>query len=850
MKLKKNKLFFISASASVLAPISLAVACETQEENNKEKDINSQLEKALKEIEILSKQKSELENKQNDFSLENKTLKSKNTELERQNSQERNRRKKDFDTFKKAYEKFSNHAKEQINKINETILSLSVKYEIDVVKLGSQYPKSLEQEALTKIDELNKLLMSDEADILATSLVINTSLRELYEQLLAEYKALTQLEYILSISSEKQLTNLKANIDNIYTTEVNKGKNLNSTEVFYPSIQTLANEYINTLIKTPTTEETKSSEEEQKLNSTFAGELNKLKTEFEEIYRVTQENLETLATTHSINKDFLGIKYLEDLKAQQAKQIEILEKDVTIENYTHAIKALNVLDAINNNIAHSLTSLNQLDKLLELLTVEQKAQIINNGEANYKKLVEETKKSFPETPEENIYPTIIHIYQGISKEITNYLVENNKQATKEVDQKNTDKSKKTINEDKTLEEITSKETMKTDNSNDQPKEENSPVVITEETSKETAETKKEDNEKQNENSETITPAPSVESKENKSEEITPSDTTSLETTPAEKPQEAKQIIRIGQWYLDELQVRTNAQRQNDLESRTRAISDLINHLKIDIQAVTNYNNITGVEELIKKLNELDSQANWKYVVKEDTNKTAFLYKASKVKIKNFEDQETQEVLAYDNTNFVKNDGAKNSNYNVAPVGVFFETLGNIKNDFTVVASHFIRSRGTTKETENEAKNLVNVMKWFDEKDGTNDDLIFLGNTNVTTTKNHEVFFAELLNANYKALLDTNINTTLSNRTEKQYSNQPDKIFYKGTLVNENTNSFPLFDIVDNKIIKNINSFEEWKAHVDAKRDRPFANNAGYFYNIIAKNSPIYFDLVLDQNDTN
>ncbi|MCP4354783.1 MAG: hypothetical protein GY793_03970, partial [Proteobacteria bacterium] len=164
---------------------------------------------------------------------------------------------------------------------------------------------------------------------------------------------------------------------------------------------------------------------------------------------------------------------------------------------------------------------------------------------------------------------------------------------------------------------------------------------------------------------------------------------------------------------------------------------------------------------------------------------------------------------------------KNSAYTRPPFGAQFETSNG--KDFTAVIAHFdspkagkahvghaveknTSSKNTTKTYEGsissknnkygttlgtqelfEAEQTKNVMDYFKTINGGDEDMIFMGDTNIPLTKNGTPF-QKLLDAGYKRLFDPsspNSKTSMSmfaKTNDKLYSNPYDKIFTNSPMV--------------------------------------------------------------------
>ncbi|WP_338822333.1 MnuA family membrane nuclease [Mycoplasmopsis felifaucium] len=308
-----------------------------------------------------------------------------------------------------------------------------------------------------------------------------------------------------------------------------------------------------------------------------------------------------------------------------------------------------------------------------------------------------------------------------------------------------------------------------------------------------------------------------------------------------------------------------------------ALASVIYKNNYDLVGLVEVDGKNAVNNLVSKLNELYKTDKYDYL---QTDKkvghkslssrsnvpeyASFIYNKQLLKALPFENN--QKVLVYDNStwnNFGETNSLKARGYMRPPAGVKFETLGNIKNNFTYVISHFDSPGKDTKNKEGshktirgggaqeitEALNLKNAMDWFDIKDGANDDLIFAGDTNIIRGKESEAF-APILNSYESLLADTAKNSTSLSKTMNVYSEPYDKIFIKSDLTYTQGNKYDLFRFPNNDYaFGNINSFNQWQKIVESN-GKKYKAKADYIRSAISDHTTVWFDLFLNPNDQN
>ncbi|MHA0315984.1 endonuclease/exonuclease/phosphatase family protein, partial [Mesomycoplasma ovipneumoniae] len=187
-------------------------------------------------------------------------------------------------------------------------------------------------------------------------------------------------------------------------------------------------------------------------------------------------------------------------------------------------------------------------------------------------------------------------------------------------------------------------------------------------------------------------------------------------------------------------------------------------------------------DIVNVLEELNPSAGWKQITTDkygkenQQEKYTFLYKSSLLETINFESNSNPYLIQ---------EGTKLT-WARPVAAVKFQTKSNIKNDFTLAIGHFdapgkyngksnkrkenvdSEAPGQGDQEANEARDLANVLTQIDEKDGLNNEIIFMGDTNILA-KNTENLFKSTLES-YKLLLDKDEKTSLSSRNFGEYKN--------------------------------------------------------------------------------
>ncbi|OYD26649.1 Endonuclease/Exonuclease/phosphatase family protein [Mycoplasma testudineum] len=332
-------------------------------------------------------------------------------------------------------------------------------------------------------------------------------------------------------------------------------------------------------------------------------------------------------------------------------------------------------------------------------------------------------------------------------------------------------------------------------------------------------------------------------------------------------------IKIASWNL--LNYSGDEKQANKTEILTKVMVsegfDIVAANEISNDKKDAQGNVIALNALLTSLRKLDPESKWNGFIspqlsgkgKESQKEwIIFLFKSSKVEPLKFQG-DSDFGKAYINEPW-KGRFEKEIDYIYArpPFGMKFQTIGNIVNDFTIIAGHLDspgkytgtnKSRvelATTKlsgqgnQEVEEALQLSEVAKWFDGIDGVNDEIIILGDTNIRQG-NEAKAFETLINEGYVNLFDDSKEdaTTLSSKVG-EYANPYDKIFYKGSLQARAARKWDLFSIADSKLV-------DWDAFKDAKdkeRGKKYSNEKDYFGNIISDHTSVSFDIILNSTD--
>ncbi|CAM9092534.1 MnuA family membrane nuclease [Mycoplasma todarodis] len=298
-------------------------------------------------------------------------------------------------------------------------------------------------------------------------------------------------------------------------------------------------------------------------------------------------------------------------------------------------------------------------------------------------------------------------------------------------------------------------------------------------------------------------------------------------------------VRIANWNLKNFMGNHN---------RVQAMAQIIANQQISLLGAEEVDKASALHDLAKELNRITQSNAWRVVASKlakdgkDGSKTipmggvgtweyyGFLYNSKVMNPKKFEGSNNNIGELYNNpyeeNNYLANmkEAATNtkSAYTRPPFGAQFETSNG--KDFTAVIAHFDspkagkahvghaveknKSSGVSEKTfegsisskDNkyettmgtqelfEAEHTKDVMDYFKTINGGDEDMIFMGDTNIPLTKSGISPFENLMNAGYRKLFDPtspNSKTSMSmfaKTNDKLYSNPYDKIFTNSEMI--------------------------------------------------------------------
>ncbi|WP_341517593.1 endonuclease/exonuclease/phosphatase family protein [Mesomycoplasma ovipneumoniae] len=323
--------------------------------------------------------------------------------------------------------------------------------------------------------------------------------------------------------------------------------------------------------------------------------------------------------------------------------------------------------------------------------------------------------------------------------------------------------------------------------------------------------------------------------------------------PEKNPQNGNiQSIRVGFWNV----LNYTNKSKNPNSAKTYALANVINSSGSDVVGLAEITTTGDGTDIVKELQILNPSAGWKQITTDKYGKTnqqekyTFLYKSSLLETINFEGNSNPYLIQ---------DGIKLQKWARPVAAVKFQTKTNIKNDFTLAIGHFdapgaSKNRKEKPDSEapkqgdqeaGEARDLANVLTKIDEKDGLNNEIIFMGDTNIRAENTEKLFKSTL--ESYQSLLNKDEKTTLSSEFGK-YANSYDKFFYKGDLKTTNAKKYDIFSIFEKNIV-DLEKYDKMrkqdKRSMKYKLDDPkdLKRIAG-----ISDHTMVYFDLELSESD--
>ncbi|EXU60904.1 endonuclease/exonuclease/phosphatase family protein [Mesomycoplasma ovipneumoniae] len=314
-----------------------------------------------------------------------------------------------------------------------------------------------------------------------------------------------------------------------------------------------------------------------------------------------------------------------------------------------------------------------------------------------------------------------------------------------------------------------------------------------------------------------------------------------------------QSIRVGFWNV----LNYTNKSKNPNSAKTYALANVINSSGSDVVGLAEITSTGDGTDIIKELEKLNPSAGWKeittnkYGKERQQEKYTFLYKSSLLETINFEPNSNPYLIQE----------GKNLTWARPVAAVKFQTKTNIKNDFTLAIGHFdapgnkSKSRkektdseapGQGEQEANEARDLANVLAEIDKKDGPNNEIIFMGDTNIRTENTDKLFKSTL--ESYRLLLDKDEKTSLSSKNFGEYANSYDKIFYKGDLKTKNAKKYNIFSIFEKNVV-DLEQYDKMRKK-DGRSINYKTTNPKDINRIrgISDHTMVYFDLELSESD--
>ncbi|MGY6172274.1 MnuA family membrane nuclease [Candidatus Mycoplasma pogonae] len=305
--------------------------------------------------------------------------------------------------------------------------------------------------------------------------------------------------------------------------------------------------------------------------------------------------------------------------------------------------------------------------------------------------------------------------------------------------------------------------------------------------------------------------------ETKPKEVITNKTTKTPTQINDTSDATLALIRIGHWNVLNLSDKTAPRNL----AKYSAIGNIIKNQKMNLIGLTEVQKNGGVQRILGILNQNLDTPDWEAIVSEkSTTKTGSVGQSERVAI--LYQKSLLEPIPFDNYAtaglFYENNQWQNPfipgqeiDYIRPPFGVKFKIIANGE-DFTVVYSHsdapgpHRKGRaydidatehgfpGQGLQEVNEALHLKEVMEWFDQIDGDNEELFYMGDTNIKLG-NEAKAFAPLISSGYTSLFpESEANKTTLSGHEKAYASPYDKMFYKGQLPTQNAQKGDIFEL--------------------------------------------------------
>lgn len=336
-------------------------------------------------------------------------------------------------------------------------------------------------------------------------------------------------------------------------------------------------------------------------------------------------------------------------------------------------------------------------------------------------------------------------------------------------------------------------------------------------------------------------------------------------------------LRIGVWNV--LNYNAEVGEKGEKAFKTKALAKIIYSENDDIIGLAEIEGEDSLEVLVGKLNYLAKDSVYRYIRSKESGAFkngevvgsngqqeyyGFIYNNKKVTPKTFDG--TNEIGSIYENPKMENEliPGEKTGFVRPPYAVEFEDKNH--KDFTIAVGHLDSPggkndsiKGNIKEnywhndqgTQEvwEAKHLVDVMNYFDSIDGKNDDLIFLGDTNIKS--NITNVFQTLKDNGFSALSDpTDDAFKTSLGTKNNWSQPYDRIFVKSDLMNPSMQQtrFDFFDpsnLSTYFIPMDVSTYALNSKYIDSNGN---INLKGIRYKI-SDHTTVHFELDFTKDDT-
>ncbi len=293
--------------------------------------------------------------------------------------------------------------------------------------------------------------------------------------------------------------------------------------------------------------------------------------------------------------------------------------------------------------------------------------------------------------------------------------------------------------------------------------------------------------------------------------------------------------------------------------KNEGLAKVIKHIGTDIMGLAEIDDPMAVSNLTKQLSPA-----WKFIVSKNkasglggagqAEYYAFIYNSNKYEPVKF--KKTDSIGAIYQNPSLPNElvpGTK-TNFVRPPFGVEFKYI-KTNHNFTFLISHndspgasgqkgsIIEKSKDGQGTQElwEAKHMKDVAKWFDDQDGNNNDLVYMGDTNIKTNHGDKPF-TTLLQNGFVSMLNPSTSVTSLGSSINDYANAYDKIFTNSPYIIKNKKDsgfYPLYNVFKDKVLNET----RWEDKVNQERidthKKPYKNN---IRSGISDHSPIFTEL--------